>query len=47
MANKVKRLARDLQRRTGWAYTECLRCIRERLSDAEIEALIAKRGPAP
>ncbi len=38
-----KKAARALQKRTGWSYTECLRCIRE-LSPQEIEALIVLRG---
>lgn len=37
---KVK--ARALQDRTGWSYSECLRCVRT-MSEMEIEALIAKR----
>ena len=43
MSNKEKVRARELQERTGWSYSECLRCIRT-LSPEQIEALIAERG---
>ncbi len=38
-----KKEARALQVRTGWSYSECLRCIRE-LTAEQIEALIKSRG---
>lgn len=44
MANKQQRLARALQARTGWAYMECLRCVRERIEGEALEALIADRA---
>lgn len=44
MASKPAHLARALQVRTGWSYTECLRCVRARLSEAEICALLAQRA---
>lgn len=39
----TKKDARKLQKRTGWSYSECLRCITE-LTSQEIEALFALRG---
>lgn len=44
MADKQKRMARELQRRTGWAYMECLRCVRERIEGEALEKLIADRA---
>jgi hypothetical protein len=41
--SKYRTAARALQKRTGWGYTECIRCIRE-LTPAEIEALIILKG---
>ena len=41
--DRTKKRARALQRRTGWRYTECLRCVRE-LTPEQIEALIIERG---
>ena len=41
--NKGKREARALQKRTGWHYMECLRCVRN-LSKPEIEQLIRERN---
>lgn len=40
---KVKKLTRALQERTGWSYSECLRCIRE-LTPEQVEALIEERA---
>ena len=37
-----KKEARALQKRTGWSYSECLRCIRD-LTVEQIEALIKTR----
>jgi len=37
-----KKEARELQKRTGWSYSECLRCIRD-LTSEQIEALIKAR----
>lgn len=41
--SNVKRAARDLQTRTGWTYSECLRCVRT-LSANDIEALVVTRS---
>ena len=38
--------ARVLQSRTGWSYSECLRCVRT-LDGAAIEALILLRKSKP
>jgi hypothetical protein len=38
-----KRRARALQDRTGWSYSECLRCVRTMTPEA-IEVLIAVRA---
>lgn len=38
-----KKRARQLQERTGWSYSECLRCART-LTDEQIEALIQVRS---
>jgi hypothetical protein len=40
--NAKKKRARELQARTGWSYSECLRCVTT-MSPAEIEGLIASR----
>lgn len=40
---KLKKKARALQKRTGWFYTECLRCIRD-LTPEAVEALIVERA---
>ena len=40
---KEKKKARELQESTGWAYTECLRCVRT-LSEDEVYRLIIERG---
>lgn len=42
MSSNEKRVARALQDRTGWSYSECLRCVRE-LTATEIEALVVER----
>jgi len=39
---KLKRIVRALQDRTGWTYSECLRCVREMTPEA-IERLILER----
>lgn len=44
MADKVKRLARALQERTGWPYMECRRCVEARMSNEELERRIADRA---
>ena len=46
MSDKTKKRARALQTRTGWSYSECLRCVRTMTDDA-VEALIRVRGGAP
>lgn len=46
MADKQKRLARALQKRANWAYTECLRCVRERIEGEALEQLIASQEKA-
>lgn len=46
MADKQKRLARALQKRANWAYTECLRCVREHIEGEALEQLIASQGKA-
>ncbi len=37
--------ARALQERTGWSYSECLRCVRT-MTEEEIENLIVTRTKA-
>lgn len=41
--NSPKGKARALQKRTGWKYQECLRCVRTMTPEA-IEALICIRA---
>lgn len=38
-----QRRARALQGRTGWSYSECLRCVRT-MTDEQIEKLITERA---
>ena len=40
--SKPKGRARELQKRTGWSYSECLRCVNT-MSHEAVEALIALR----
>lgn len=44
MSTREKRSVRALQSRTGWTYSECLRVVRARMTEAEIEALIERRA---
>lgn len=37
-----KKRARELQSKTGWSYSECLRCVRT-MSDEQIARLIWER----
>lgn len=37
-----RKKARDLQKRTGWSYSECLRCTRY-LTESQVGALILER----
>lgn len=41
--SQEKRAPRDLQLRTGWTYSECLRCVRT-MSAETIEVLIRARA---
>jgi hypothetical protein len=43
--SKSKSPQRLLQKRTGWSYSECLRCVREMTPEA-IEVLIKLRACA-
>lgn len=43
---REKKEARALQSRTGWSYSECLRCVRT-MTAAEIDALVAQREKKP
>jgi len=44
--SKSKSPARLLQKRTGWSYMECLRCVRTMTPEA-IEMLIKMRATPP
>ena len=41
--SNLKRRVRALQTRTGWSYSECLRCTRD-LTPEAVEALIVERA---
>ena len=48
MSSKTKeqKRAREIQTRTGWSYSECLRLALQGMNDEAINALIAMReGP--
>lgn len=47
MTDKAKKRARDLQKRTGWSYSECRRVNALRLSPEALEALIQIRATKP
>jgi hypothetical protein len=38
-----KKRARALQEQTGWAYSDCLRCVRT-MTEEQIDVLIAERA---
>ncbi len=42
-ANGSKKMARLLQRATGWSYSECKRCV-ETMSVEKIKSLIERRA---
>lgn len=42
MSDKIKKSARELQKRTGWSYMECRRCVTT-MDGQAIEVLIKIR----
>lgn len=41
--SREQREARGLQERTGWSYSECLRCVRTMTAE-DIDHLVLERG---